>query len=355
MVNIQKTYIIFLYLSNKIYTKWMKMYRKLLIVLFMYSLVFGEVPILNAGDLEKNSKTSFLDNILYYLYKPVTYLLPHMEMRKPIYETETQYYNIRVEQDEQGLMHLVFLPRKGSQSIYDPAKPDRLVSSFMKYAFLSLPALGHKPEKVLFIGLGGGIMPMFIRKNFPDTEIDIVEIDDAIPQIAEDYFGFVKDSKMSVNIGDGRVYVNKTKLEYDIIFLDVYNAESIPFQFTTVEFFKKLKTNLASDGVLAINLANLANEKFIPAELNTLFSVFKNGYIFVCPGETNYVPILLADETIDFGDFENAVLKYDSKNIFNFKFEELMKNHLDDDNLNLLMKRNESVYTDDFAPVNLLH
>ena len=298
--------------------------------------------------------SSLIGRTLYYLYQPIAFFLPHIELRKTVYETETQYFNIRVEEDNAGRRHLVFLPRKGSQSIFDPNQPEKIISSFINHAFLALPALGRPPEKVLFIGLGGGIMPMYIRRHFPNTQIDVVEIDKAIPKIAEKYFGFKPDPKMSVYIMDGRVFVNKSKNKYDVIFMDVYNAENIPFQFTTVEFFRQIKKHLTTDGVFAVNLANLGKKGFISAELNTILTVFKNCFVLACKGETNYVPIALANKNITLADITKNCIIYDKEKQYGINFEEILTSMMNQQELHDLIGPLPIILTDDYAPVNLL-
>ena len=311
--------------------------------------------IADSSQLAENPKASFIDKAIYYLYQPIALFLPHMELRKPIYETETQYFNIRVEVDSAGRRHLVFLPRKGSQSIFDPKRPEKIISNFMNHTFLALPALRRIPEKVLFIGLGGGIMPMYIRRHYPNTQIDIVEIDEAIPKIAEKYFNFKPDSKMNINIMDGRVYVNRSKDKYDIIFMDVYNADNIPFQFTTVEFFKQIKNHLTTDGVFTVNLANLGKKGFISAELNTLFKVFKNCFVLACKDNTNYVPIAFSDTSVTLADLTRNSALFDKQEKYGINFNMILNSIMNQQELHDLIGHSPIILTDDYAPVNLLN
>ena len=200
--------------------------------------------------------------------------LPRYEQRTPVFEKETTYFKAVVEDDESGRRHLVFLPRRGSQAVWRPGHPEELVSGFMRTSFLALPLLGRPPERVLFIGLGGGLMPTFLKRHFPNTEIDIVEIDGGIVEIAENYFGFARDPRTRVIVEDGRFFLNHGGGRYDIVFIDAYNAEAIPFQLTTVECYRKVREALAPDGVVAVNVANLGDAGFIASELKTIKEIF---------------------------------------------------------------------------------
>ena len=334
---------------------------------------------------------SFWDTALYYLYKPVAFFLPHYETRKVLYETETQYFNICVEEDESGKRHLVFLPRKGSQSIYDPADPEKIISRYIDYCLLAFPALNRAPKNVLFIGLGGGIMPMAVRRAYPNVNIDIVEIDKEIPKIAEKYFGYIpqevharsvlkinnhsavtfsnsndddkgldsdfveykRGKKINVYIEDGRVYLNRCKKKYDIVFIDVYNADNIPFQFTTVEFYKNVKRILSEGGVCTVNVANMGKQKFIDSVLNTILHVFPNTCIFVCPGKTNYVPIMINNNSdMDYLKLEENVDKFNREDKFSINFDSLMTECLSKKELNDIKLKSSLILTDDYAPIN---
>ena len=132
------------------------------------------------------------------------FFLPHADARQILLEKQTLYFLVTVEKGENGWRHLVFNPNRGSQGIWNPESPDELLSNYCKYTALFMQGIDQHPRKVLFIGLGAGIMPRFVRKISPATGIDIVEIDGEIPGIAEQYFGFKKDDKINITIGDGR-------------------------------------------------------------------------------------------------------------------------------------------------------
>lgn len=199
------------------------------------------------------------------------FFLPHPEQRKILLKKETHYYQVTVEQDSAGARHLVFNPMKGSQGIWHPATPDEIISNYCKYSTLFLTFIKTPPKRVLFIGLGIGMVPRFLRRCFPDTIIDIVEIDKDIPGIAEKYFGYIKDDRTHIIIKDGRDFINRTKNKYDIIFIDAYNAKTIPFQLTTQEFYRRVKKALAPGGIATVNVANLGREKFIASELKNYY------------------------------------------------------------------------------------
>jgi len=282
------------------------------------------------------------------------FFIPHYERRNIIYEKESEFLKITVEDDESGRRHLVFHPNKGSQGIIRPDEPDKIVPNFLKYAFLAFPLEEAPKREILFIGMGAGIMPRFINQQYPDYKIDIVEIDKAVPPIAEKYFNFKKNKNISIIINDGRFYANRSLKRYDMIVIDAYNATAIPFQLTTIEFFKKLKKMLNKNGIIIANIANLGNSNFIASEFKTIQNVFENIAVVVCPGATNYV--LFASDSITFGNKNWATKsgKFDRKHDWHFKLEPFLKSRIKPEKLKKMIN-NAKILTDDFAPVNSMN
>lgn len=272
----------------------------------------------------KPSTASYFSNISYYAFWPFNFVLPHPIIKKNIYEVQTQYNHIKVYEDEKGVRYFVFIPENGYQSVFDTENPGILILDYAKYTFLALVALKKTPEKVLFVGMGGANMPTYLRKHYPETQIDIVELDGDIPAIAEKYFGFAPDSITRVFIEDGRKFIDETKEKYDIVFLDVYDAETIPPQFTTQEFFHNVRKCLTNDGVLSVNLANLG-EGFVSRITFSIMSEFPNTYIFLSERKTNYITISLMNKETTFSDIENRANLLDSSKAFNINFSDMLK------------------------------
>ena len=300
----------------------------------------------NQNDIVKYSppETGFWETVR-------NFFLPHYEKRNVISRKESEFFLITVEDDESGRRHLVFHPNRGSQGIILPEHPDRIIPNFLKYSFLSFPVLENSPRKILFIGLGAGIMPRFINRHYPECRIDIVEIDKAIPPIAEKYFGFRQTGNINVEIEDGRFYVNRSKKKYDIIVVDAYNAENIPFQLTTVEFFRKVKGMLNDKGILVANIANFGKMNFIKSEFRTVAEVFPYSAAVVCPGKTNYVLFASAEPYFTQKRWLKQCGEFDEKHQWHFKLAPFLETRIPDEKLDE-MRKDAKVLKDAFAPVN---
>jgi len=250
-------------------------------ILFYISSVFAHPPL-------KESESTFYTNLTYYLSFPVALFTPHRPLEKVIYKTKTSYNEIEIIDNELNERKMVFLPENGMQSVIDKNNPKKLVSDYAILTFSQIKNFITKPQSALFIGMGGAVMPRYFSDKYPNCSIDIIEIDEYIPSIAEQFFYFKENEKMKVIIDDGYDYVYKSKKKYDIIFMDVYNSEDIPQQFLSLIFFTNTKVLLNPNGILTINLANFDQLK-TNSNLNLIESVYKNTVYFTTEDNTNYI------------------------------------------------------------------
>ncbi len=156
----------------------------------------------------------------------------------------------------------------------------------VEYTMLAFSGLFYKPEpkKILVLGLGGGVIPREMRYYFPELEIDVVEIDPEIPLIAKRFFSFREDEKMKVHIADGRMFIKKqlrseSVPKYDLIILDAFNNDYIPFHLMTKEFLTEVKGVLSDDGAVIANV--FYNNRLFDAEFKTFLAVFERCQVFV--------------------------------------------------------------------------
>jgi spermidine synthase len=283
----------------------------------------------------------------------INFFVPHAEKRRILLRKQTQYFQVTVEEDSQGAHHLVFNPVKGSQGIWNPKKPDEIISTYCKYLTLFMTLIEHPPERVLFIGLGVGILPRFVGKHFPKTIIDVVEIDPDIPDIAHKYFAYDKTARTNIIIMDGRDFINRNKHKYDLIIIDAYSAHNIPFQLTTREFYQKMRDALKPNGIISVNIANLGKSQFIASEIKTIKSVFPNLAVYVCQKQSNYIPFAVLDQKIISAVQDKKAEKIDTDLNFSYKMKDILKTRMTKLEIEK-MTEDAIILTDDYAPVETM-
>jgi predicted membrane-bound spermidine synthase len=101
----------------------------------------------------------------------------------------------------------------------------------------------------LIIGYGGGALAK-VFENRP-FQVDGVELDQRIIDVAKTYFGLNPNTKLYR--ADGRTYISRCEEKYDVIVLDVFKGENLPFNLFTAEAFTQIKRCLKENGILIIN------------------------------------------------------------------------------------------------------
>jgi spermidine synthase len=221
---------------------------------------------------------------------------------------------------------------------------DELVNEYSKYYDLA----GYfKPnfKKTLIFGGAGYSYPKYFLSKYPKATIDVVEIDPGVTKIAKKYFRLKDDKRLTIYHEDGRVFLNKTKEKYDIIFGDAFSSRySLPYQLTTKEAIQKKYDILNDDGVVILNLVSAINgEKgeFLRAEYATYKAIFPQVYIFktLDTADANKTQnlILIASKLKENFKFTDAEPQ------FNQYLKNLWKNKIDMD---------MPILTDDYAPVD---
>lgn len=157
-------------------------------------------------------------------------------------------------------------------------QPDQLVFDYTRMMLGAL-YLQPQPRDILVVGLGGGTLPMTLRKLYPQARIDTVEIDPAVTRIASRFFGFQPDAAMTVAEEDGRVFVKrqlKQGRKYELVMLDAFDHDYIPEHLLTREFLLEVRGILAPRGVLAAN--TFSSSKLYQHESATYAAVFGDFY-----------------------------------------------------------------------------
>jgi len=209
-----------------------------------------------------------------------------------LYDRESRYNRIIVEEDDFHVRRLYFEPQGAVQTAIDMEEPLRLILPYARTTMCGL-ALVPQPKRMLIVGLGGGCMPMFLRDRYPDAQIDVAELDLDVARVAKAYFEFREDAKLKVHIGDGRKFIETTENRYDIIFLDAYGTDEIPYSLTTREFLRAVRSKLSESGIVVANVWGSYDNKLYPSMVKTYRDVFAELHIVCAPRSENRIFLAL--------------------------------------------------------------
>lgn len=111
-------------------------------------------------------------------------------------------------------------------------------------------------RRIGLAGLGVGVLAAYSE---PGRIMDFYELDPDIADIARKYFTFLSDAKGEVNLifGDARLSLEQRRGEpYDLIVVDTFGGDSIPFHLLTVEMIETYRKNLTGEGLLVFHITN---------------------------------------------------------------------------------------------------
>jgi spermidine synthase len=264
-----------------------------------------------------------------------------------LHDIDTEYSRVQVftmtdEQSGKKIRAMAIDPQFIQSKMY--LDSDELASEYAKYYHL----IRHfKPDfqTTLLIGGAGYSFPKEYLKTYPDKQIEVVEIDPQMTEIAKKYFNLRDNPNLKIFHEDGRIFLNKSKSnKYDAVLMDAFGSLfTVPFQLTTVEAVTQISHSLKPDGVVIFNVGGAINGKasrFMQAELATYKQVFQQVFLFKVRPER-------PDEEVQ----NLIIIACKSKNSYELKSNEPQFSRLLGNYYSQPLNLQENILTDDLAPV----
>ena len=273
---------------------------------------------------------------------------------KQIHQERSLYRNILVTEDAvRRCMRFTITERSGqNQSCRFLDDYDKLVFPYAKMVLSSL-LVQDNPQRILIVGLGGGTLVHTYSTLFPQAEIIIAEIDEAVVRVAKDYFDSTETDKIKIATEDARVYVKRAgirKEQFDLIILDAFNGEYIPEHLMTAEFLQEVKALLPTNGMVVSN--TFSTSRLYAAESATYAQVFGKFFNVRQAGTGNRIIIASMQPLPEAATLAQRATSLQQKlDRFDMKlvdYTQYMRTDVDWDT-------KERVLTDQYAPANLLN
>ncbi len=208
-------------------------------------------------------------------------------------------------------MRLLITGPGGYQSGISTSNPNELI---FWYPQIMASAVEKAPKKDNILILGGGAytIPRYLAKEYPDSKIDVVEIDPELVNISAEHFYYTKSENVNHIAADARSFINNTQNKYDIIIVDVYSDSSVPFTILTKEYGQGIKRASSSNTVILANI--IADDTpgncqdFFKASLAPYTDNFKEGfYVKQRAGVSNIIAMFTNLNGKEFS-FSNSVV-----------------------------------------------
>ncbi|HTW96936.1 MAG TPA: fused MFS/spermidine synthase [Candidatus Methylomirabilis sp.] len=204
----------------------------------------------------------------------------------------------------------------GIQSAMFTDRDDDLVFKYLKYYRLG-DVLNPGIKNALMIGGAAYSYPKDFLKNHLQANLDVVEIDAKMTEVAKKYFNLPDDPRLKIYHEDARIFLNNNQKKYDAVYVDAFNSHlSVPYQLTTQEAVREIYRGLNDGGVAIVNIISAISGdkgKFLRAEYATYQSVFPQVYLFQVDAlNSTQVQnlILIAVKSNQGANFQSANLEY---------------------------------------------
>lgn len=191
-----------------------------------------------------------------------------------------------------------------------------------------------KKERILMLGGGVFTLPEHVANTHPNAQVDVVEIDPKLEQIAKDHFGYSAPQNVRAIAEDARAYVHHTQQKYDVILIDVFNEQTTPFSLSTREFAHELAGILQPKGVVVVNIIGGLSNECTPL-LTSLHASYKSAF-----AQAQAIPV----NDASFESRQNVIGVYAKDSL-----DWLKNSHARAD-----LPSATTAFTDNFAPTDLL-
>lgn len=146
-------------------------------------------------------------------------------------------------------------------------------------------ALRGAPARVLFLGVGGGTGPKRFVHDYPSADVDAVDVDPMVLEVARRFFGLHEGTRLHLHAEDGRSFIRRSASKYDLIVIDAFTTtrygSTVAPHLTTREFFHECAAHLAPGGIVVFNSAAPPGQLLTRAVSRTLRSVFPSQLAFI--------------------------------------------------------------------------
>lgn len=198
---------------------------------------------------------------------------------------ESSYFCIKVREEERddGLTVRTLILDSLVQGYAVLEDPSVLIYSYQKvFGDLAFYVGQRRPDmRVLFIGGGSYTLPRYLELAYPESSLEVVEIDPEVTEVAYDYLGLWRDTRIVTYNEDARTKLQELRpASYDLIIGDAFNDVSVPYHLTTLEFNEMVRSLLREDGIYAVNVVDkLYSGGFLRAFVNTMRRTFPYVYV----------------------------------------------------------------------------
>ena len=181
--------------------------------------------------------------------------------------------------------------------------PDELVIGYTR-AMMSFLLFAPAPQRIAMIGLGGGSLAKYCYRHLPQAEINVVEINGDVIALRNEFAVPADDARFKVLLGDGAEFVADADGQFDALIVDGFDADGLPAQLSSQQFYDDCFASLADSGVMVANLwGGYPHYDDYLARIGNSFS----GRVVIVDADDSVNKIVLATKNADFPPSASAI------------------------------------------------
>jgi len=112
----------------------------------------------------------------------------------------------------------------------------------------------HPVQRILMLGMGGGSIARQFHTLLPKASIHIVELRQAVIDVAYDYFDLPNVPEIESIQEDALTFIRDAPSQYEVIIVDIFDDAGLPEPFSSTEFQADLLKNTLPPSLILFNL-----------------------------------------------------------------------------------------------------
>jgi spermidine synthase len=141
---------------------------------------------------------------------------------------------------------------EATQSAMLFSDPDALISQYTR-KMMAFLLFNQNPKRIVMIGLGGGSLAKFCYRHLYRSHITVVEIDEDVIALREEFCIPKDDDRFRVVHDDGARYLQTLQEQIDVLLIDAFDADGIALSLASSGFYSCAARQLEENGLLVMN------------------------------------------------------------------------------------------------------
>jgi spermidine synthase len=156
---------------------------------------------------------------------------------------------------DSGVRRFLHFDLSNVQSAMRLDDPERLSLRYTR-KMMAFLLFNRAPERILFLGLGGGSLAKFCYRRLPRAALTAVEVNRDVIALREEFCIPADDARFRVIWADGVTYMTRLKRSKDVILADACDRAGVAREFDAIEFYQNAHRCLSPEGVFVTNMCS---------------------------------------------------------------------------------------------------